>query len=206
MPDFHEVQLDVGIDYGMTGGAEFETEIVATAGGRETRGIVYPADLGSWQLGERSIAKATLTYLDGFFRARHGMAYGFRAKIWGDYVLPRQQIGVGNGSQTAFQIYKTYPDPSLPYSKNLKKIVSGSLSVWKNALLQSSGFSLNYDTGVLTFSGPPTSGHAIEVACEYDTPVRFGMDKFTARFDAWDAASGEAHFYISSLPIVEIPV
>src|SRR3989304_5814859 len=89
MPDFHEVQLDVGIDYGMTGGAEFETEIVATAGGRETRGIVYPADLGSWQLGERSIAKATLTYLDGFFRARHGMAYGFRAKIWGDYVLPR---------------------------------------------------------------------------------------------------------------------
>src|SRR3989304_228427 len=46
MPDFHEVQLDVGIDYGMTGGAEFETEIVATAGGRETRGIGYPGGPG----------------------------------------------------------------------------------------------------------------------------------------------------------------
>lgn len=206
MPDFHEVQLDMGIDYGAVGGPVFSTEITQTHGGWEKRNIQWSEDLGSWQLGERSVSLSDLEYLDGFFRARAGQAYGFRAKIWADYKIARQSIGVGDGNTQDFQIAKIYPDTVAAYTKVIKKIVAGTLTLWVDDVETVAGFTLDYDTGIIHFDVAPAGGVAIEVKCEFDTPVRFGVDKFTSTFDAYDEGSGEAHFYISSLPIEEIRV
>jgi len=206
MPDFHEVQLDMGIDYGAVGGPVFQTDITKTHGGWEKRNIQWSQDLGDWQLGERVISLSDLEYLDGFFRARFGQAYGFRAKIWSDYKLTRQGIGVGDGMQTDFQIAKIYPDTVAAYTKIIKKIVNGMFTLWLAGVETAAGFTLDYNTGIITFDAPPANGDTIEVECEFDTPVRFGVDKFTSTFQAYDPDTGIAHFYISSLPIEEIRV
>ena len=42
--------------------------------------------------------------------------------------------------------------------------------------------------------------------CEFDIPVRFDTDKFSASFDAYRDSDGESLFTISSLPVIEIRV
>jgi uncharacterized protein (TIGR02217 family) len=133
-----------------------------------------------------------------FFRARKGRAYGFRFKDWSDYRVTGQLIGAGNGTQTAFQLTKTYTSGGENETRPLKKPVSGTLKIYKDSVLQSSGVSVDHNTGLVTFTTAPATGVLITADCEFDVPVRFDTDRLAIRIQSHEL------FVWDQIPLVEI--
>ena len=140
------------------------------------------------------------------FRAHFGNLYPFPFKDWGDYQLTNEQIAIGDGSDTTFQIIKTY-DPS-----QVLLSTPGSLTYVREIYLPRSGLVVKVNgvtqtltthytigsTGIITFVSPPTTGHAITVTGEFDVPVRFNTPKLDLTINENNIAE------IGSLPIREV--
>lgn len=198
MPSFHEVQFPPKIAYGATGGAEFNTAIATTFGGFEQRNVNWQKSRGRWDVSSGLKNQSDMDALQAFFRARFGKAYGFRFKDWADYKGIGQILGTGNGAQTAFQIIKIYTSGANSYTRDIKKLVSGTVNIYKNSVLQSSGFTLDTTTGIVTFSAAPAAGVIVSADFEFDVPVRFDTDTISVRAD------GPGFYVWDSVPIVEL--
>jgi uncharacterized protein (TIGR02217 family) len=57
--------------------------------------------------------------------------------------------------------------------------------VYKNAVLQTTGVSVDAATGLVTFSTPPAAGQVITASFQFDVPVRFDVDRLAASLDAY---------------------
>lgn len=197
MAAFHEVQFPPKIAYGATGGPMFNTSITTTQGGFEQRNINWLKSLGRWDVSTGIKNKGDMDAVIAFFRARFGKAYGFRFKDWSDFQVVGQNIGTGNGSQTAFQLTKTYTSGSNSYIRDIKKPVSGTVTIYLNSILQSSGFTVDHTIGIVTFTVAPGAGVVVSADYDFDVPVRFDTDALAVRID------GPAQYLWDSIPIVE---
>jgi uncharacterized protein (TIGR02217 family) len=197
MPVFHEVQFPPKIAYGATGGPEFNTTISTTFAGFEQRNVNWQKARGRWDVSTGIKNKADMDAVIAFFRARYGKAYGFRFKDWSDYQGVGQNIGTGDGVETEFQLKKTYVSGGNTYVRDIKKPVNGSVSIYLNSVLQGSGYSIDYTTGIVTFTVAPGSSVAVTADYEFDVPVRFDTDLINVR------AEGPAQFVWDAIPIVE---
>jgi uncharacterized protein (TIGR02217 family) len=215
--DFEEVRLEANlIIYGAVGGPRFSTDVIVVRSGREKRNVNWSHSRGRWELGEREIDTAELHSVGGFFRARQGRAQGFRWKDWADYqatntpltrngVTTQGQLGDGTGGEgTAYQLNKIYTSGATTTTRKITKPVSGTIQVYKNGILQSSGYTLDTITGVVTFTVAPGGADTLLWAGQFDTPVRFDTDEFRSRFDVVRTSDGEAIHWLMSLPIVEM--
>lgn len=173
---FHEVRIPETISYGVQGGVGFKTDIIENFAGFEQRNISWSQIKGKWTISYNTRNKSDLSILNAFFIARRGKAYGFRFKDWSDYQATNQSIGVGNGTITTFQLIKIYSDAASSYVRTIKKPVSGTVKIYFNGTLQSSGYTVNNTTGIITFTTAPTSGVVITADFEFDVPVRFDTD------------------------------
>lgn len=142
--------------------------------------------------------KADMDVVQAFFRARYGKAYGFRFKDWSDYQALGQTLGTGNGAQTAFQLAKNYTSGAYGYSREISKPVSGTVKIYLNSVLQSSGFSTDHATGIVAFTVAPGAGVIVSADFDFDVPVRFDTDALLVRAD------GPGIFVWDAIPIVEL--
>lgn len=201
---FHEVQLPSDIAFGARGGPLFSTDIVTTFGGNEQRNANWSAGLGLWNVAHGIKTASQLSALIAFFRARQGRAHGFRFKDWTDYSVTGGNIGTGDNSETGFQLRKQYTSGAVTYNRDCKKIVSGSYTIYVDAIEQTEGGSNDYtmdvDTGLITFNSAPASMAVITADFEFDVPVRFDTDHFNASIEAYQTYSWP------EIPIVEIRV
>jgi uncharacterized protein (TIGR02217 family) len=117
-----------------------------------------------------------LDELIAFFRARKGKAYGFRFKDWTDYKAAGQLIGTGDGAIRIFQLVKRYPSGSVIEVRTITKPVAGMVRIYKDAVEQLSGWSVDVTTGIITFTTAPAVGLTITADFELDVPVRFDTD------------------------------
>lgn len=200
MTGFAEVQFPPDISYGSSGGPEYTTDIVVSVSGHEQRNVNWAQARLRYNVGKGVKTAAQLAGLIAFFRARKGRAYGFRFKDWSDYKAEGEVLGTGNGSATQFQLVKRYISGSVQETRSITKPVSGTVNLYRNGVLQSSGVSVNYTTGVVTFSTAPASGHAITADFEFDVPVRFDTDRLAATMDSYGT-----HSWVD-IPLVEIRV
>jgi len=278
MASFSEERLDVGVDYGVTGGPEYHTTIIVIGSGHEQRNEEWAASRGRWQLGERTITRDTLDMLQAFFRARRGKAQGFRWKDWGDYRAVNEALTL-DGSPT-LQLQKRYSSGADTYVRDIQKPVSGTVTLRRSGSAYTPA-SIDYTTGVVTLvadssvnitgitnanPGVVTTGAAhgfatgdvvwirdvlgmtevnervftvtvvdatsfeigedttsygsyggggyvdkypqpsdsMDWSGEFDVPVRFDTDVFSAEFLAVQQGTDEAAFHLASLPVVEI--
>ncbi len=195
---FVEVRFPEDISYGSSGGPEYATDVVVTAGGYEKRGSNWAAARARYNVAHGVKTKAQLDALIAFFRARQGRAYGFRFKDWADFEAAGQGIAVGNGSQTAFQLIKTYSSGSVAETRLITKPVAGTVSVYLDSVLQASGWSVNTATGVVTFTSAPANGVEIQADFEFDVPVRFDTDRLSTILESYGIYS------ILDIPLVEL--
>ena len=198
MPTFHEIQFPSKIAYGASGGPEFNTTITTTQAGFEQRNINWQKARGRWDVSTGIKNKTDMETVIAFFRARFGKAYGFRFKDWSDYQGVNQSLGTGNGTKTAFQLVKNYFSGSNSYSRDIKKPVSGTVKIYLNSILQSSGFTIDHATGMVTFSSAPANGVLVNADFDFDVPVRFDADQLAVRID------GPGQYLWDAIPIVEI--
>jgi hypothetical protein len=98
-----------------------------------------------------------------------------------------------------FQFVKQYGDAAAIRTRTLNKLVAGTPRIAIGGVEQLSGFTVDVNTGEVTFSSPPASG-VITGGCEFHVPVRFSNDTdewLSVSFD--DFGTGSA-----SVELVEI--
>ena len=197
---FHDIRFPEKIAVGAVGGAEFNTEIRSLNSGLEKRNQNWSDTRHVFDVSHGIKTQNELDELKEFFLARQGRTHSFRFKDWSDYELDRQLIGTGDGSALEFQIFKLYTSSTQTYTRNLEKIVSGTISVWVAGTLQSAGsdYTVNLLTGKISFTSAPATGQNIEVKCEFDVPVRFNTDQMRVSFDDYNI------YTWGQIPIIEV--
>lgn len=194
---FREERLPVMIERGALGGPRFNTTVLPLESGHEQRNQNWQEALQAFNLSYGLRKKDDRTALAGydtiraFFYKMRGRAFGFRFKDWTDFQINNQLIGTGDGTQTAYQVFKRYGAVATSfYDRDIRKLVSGTLTVFiNNVEFSSANYAVDNNTGIITFTTAPTVGQAISVTCEFDVPVRFDSDAFDLQAQYIDAVS-----------------
>lgn len=181
---FHDVRLPEDVEKGAKGGPRFKTDILDLASGREKRNIAWQYTRGEWDLSYGMDTKSNHEAVLAFWYARQGRAHSFRFKDWTDYQIGTdsldlpQEIATGDGSTTSFQIVRRYTSGTYTFSRPVTRPVAGTVRVFLDDVEQLSGWTVDVDTGLITFSSAPTASpdQSIGVVCEFDVPVRFDID------------------------------
>lgn len=195
---FEEVRFPMDISYGSAGGPEYSTDIVEIASGFEQRNSNWADARARYNVAHGVKTKAQLDTLIAFFRARRGRAHGFRFKDWADFQAVEENIGVGDNSTTIFQLVKNYISGSQSEQREITKPVDGTVNIYIDDVLQSSGVSVDTTTGLVTFSVAPAADEIITASYEFDVPVRFDTDRLSASLDQY----GSHSWY--DIPLIEI--
>ncbi len=204
---FHEVRFPEGVSYGSSGGPERRTEIATLGSGFEERNSPWAHSRRRYDAGYGVRDLNDLHAVIAFFEARHGRLHGFRYKDWLDWkscppldeVSPGDQnIGVGDGERTAFQLVKRYVSGAQSYTRPIHKPVAGTVRVAVDGVELTSGWSVDATTGLVTFDAAPAAGAVVSAGFEFDVPVRFDTDRLDISLSRFRA--GE----IPHIPLIEL--
>src|SRR5471030_2821848 len=110
---FIEIQFPNDISYGATGGPIYSSDVVSLFSGHEQRNSNWKNARAKYNIASGVKTEKQWQVLIAFFRARRGKAIGFRFKDWSDYSAVGQQIGIGDGVKTDFQLVKFYTSGSV---------------------------------------------------------------------------------------------
>jgi uncharacterized protein (TIGR02217 family) len=197
---FHDVRFPPDISYGASGGPGYSTSVITVASGHERRNSNWQAARGRWNVAHGLKKREQVAALIAFFRARRGRAYGFRFKDWTDFQGLAQVIGTGNGSLKTFQLVKNYASGGVIESRTITKPVAGTVKVYRNGVLVTSGVTIDTATGIVTFSTAPGSGVIVTADFEFDVPARFDTDQMDLTIETYQLGSW------GQVPVVEIRV
>lgn len=140
------------------------------------------------------------------YRAHFGSLYPWRFKDWSDYTATDEVFGTGDGSETQFQLSKTY-DPS-----QILLNTPGTFFYVRDILLLATAPVIEVDgvektvttdytisaSGVVTFTSAPAAGKQLTWTGEFDVPVRFDTDQLPVVMNESDLVA------IRSIPIKEV--
>ncbi|MFT4967503.1 MAG: hypothetical protein ACI9CD_000510 [Candidatus Deianiraeaceae bacterium] len=136
-----------------------------------------------------------ITLLENFFHTVRGQMYSFKILDITDFHI--QNAICKKIDAQSVQIQKVNQFQELQHKKDITKPKEGTVKIFKDNAIIISGYSVNYQTGVISFN-EDVSNSQITVSCEYFHHVRFGEDAiaFTMK--------GGASFEIAHLTIVEV--
>lgn len=201
---FVEARFPECVSFGSAGGPGFRTSIFELDSGYVAANIEWERIRAQYDVTFENATPADIVEVEEFFYSMRGRAIGFRYKDWGDYTIANQNIFLGDGSKTVFDIFKRYSSGGIHYDRPIKKIVAGTLTqinVDGVAKMVTTDFTVQTDAGTVTFNTAPANGAIGElVYCEFDVPVRFDTDVLGVAYDDFQRLS------IQSLPLVEILV
>jgi uncharacterized protein (TIGR02217 family) len=205
---FHEVSLPLPFALGASGGPERRVDIVALASGAEARNTPWAHGRRRYDVGGAVRSLDELHTLIAFFEARRGKLHGFRFRDPFDFksCAPSQTVGTtdqvlgeGDGVRTAFQLTKTYGDGESAYARPIVKPIAGSVQIAiDGAACDPEDFTVDASTGGITFAEAPPDGAALTAGFQFETPVRFDIDRLEFSLDGFGAGRAIA------VPLVEI--
>ncbi|MEH6830862.1 MAG: DUF2460 domain-containing protein [Sulfitobacter sp.] len=209
--NFHEVQFPTDLSFGALGGPQRRVDVVTLANGFEERNTpwahsrrVYDAGLGLRSLDD-------VENVIAFYEARFGQMYGFRWKDWSDFKSGKpsvaingqdQQIALGDGVTTTFQLIKTYRSGGHVYERPITKPVRGSvlIAVEQDDKLDTIDYTVDDTTGLITFTNPPDPDTRVFAGYEFDVPVRFDSDSLLTNIASFNAGQ------VPDIPVREVRV
>jgi uncharacterized protein (TIGR02217 family) len=199
---FAEIQFPADISYGATGGPTYSTDVVSMFSGHEQRNSNWKNSRSRYNIATGVKTEEQWQALIAFFRARRGKAIGFRFKDWSDYKAQNQQIGIGDGETAEFQLVKNYTSGNTIITREIKKPVDGTVKVHKSGNLRgaTADYSVDYTTGIISFTEAPEARVIITADFEFDVPVRFDTDELQLSMDNFNSGSW------SSIPLIEVRV
>jgi len=206
---FHEVRFPPNLSFGSVGGPERRTEIVTLSSGHEERNTPWAESRRRYDAGVGLRSLDDVADLIAFFEARSGQLHGFRWKDWADYRSGRalavsafddQEIGIGDGTRTRFQLVKRYVSGGESHERLITKPVAGSvrLALAGEALTASIDFSVDPTTGMVDLAVPPPEGGRLTAGFEFDVPVRFDTDSIQVSVASFRAGD------VPRVPVIEI--
>lgn len=215
---FHNVQLPPSVQYGSIGGPGFATIVQPSASGHEVR--VQRQSKARWRMSLMKELQSTAeaAALKSFAIERRGSMHSFRLKDNCDFTSASdgvsavtnldQVLGSGDGTETQFQVAKTYNNSGLaPYVRTITLPCTGTVVIAIDGTAQPSGWTLGSD-GIITFAGAPTLGQVVTAGFQFDVPCRFAtsVDEWLRlRLDSFGVWSLQGLDAIETLSEVENP-
>lgn len=189
---FYELSYPINPCPGTISGAGFSSAMFETDSGQRRYVRRHLQSRTFLDLAQQIQSHDDLYALITFYRRIGGVANGFRCMDWWDYATNAkgrlwgpnnteevactdQVLGVGDSSTTQFQLRKFYGDSDPIYTRTIKKPVAGTVLVGLNGVNQTSGWTLDTTTGIITFTSPPSAVDEISWGGEFDVPVHFDM-------------------------------
>ncbi len=196
----------------------YNTMVFTADSGHEQRNILWNQSRGAGDVGfpfagktDTIAGRTPMETIISHFRTKYGRAHTFPLKDWSDFDIgdqddpaaTRQTIGTGDDVTVDFQIFKRYSSGAANYDRTVYLIVSGTLFVYIDGALQteSADYTVNYLTGVITFSSAPAGGsvpEVIAVTTQFYNHIRYGIDSLNTAME--DALHGR----IPNIPIIEV--
>lgn len=202
--DFDNISFPGAISLNSVAGPEFSTDVTETAGGFEKRNQNWSGARLRFNVATGVRTEADYETILKFFYGRAGRARAFRFQDWSDYkscainATPAhgdQVLGVGDGAKQFFQLHKSYVSGPVTYVRKITRPVSGSVKVGLGGINQTSGWTVNLDTGLITFATPPAAGVAVSAGFLFDVPARFDIDRLEP-----------VHLFKGAVELPELPV
>lgn len=184
---FHDVQFPPKISLNSRVIAGYSTFVHQLDGGGSERVMRWSSALRAYDASYGIRSRTDFFAAYQFFLARGGPANAFRWKDWLDYTTAAdgvsdptafdQDLGVGDGSTTQFQLKKSYMSGPTTVVRNLEKPVAGTVLIGKDDVAQGSGWSVDTATGIVTFTTAPAAAAVLTSGCRFDVPARFRDDQ-----------------------------
>lgn len=189
---FHENAIyPAKLAVGSTFGWGFATSIIETTTGSEYRTARREVVRHTGDLSTGITDPEDLLTLKRFHMARRGALNGFRFKDPLDHlsndldpmdpdteITPQDQLlQLIEGETRKYQLTKTYSDDSgsgVPYIRKVTKPIAGTVVVSVDNVEQTSGWSVDTATGIVTFTNAPAG--QVRAGFEFHTPVRFDAE------------------------------
>ena len=208
---FAEVRFPANLSFGSVGGPERRTEVVTLANGFEERNAPWAHSRRRYDAGLGLRSLDDVEALIAFFEARQGELIGFRWKDWGDYKssLPSaeitafdQIIATGDDLTAVYPLRKIYASGGVEYFRPIAKPVAGTvrMGLGGDALQEGTEYAVDTATGLITFVHPPSLGSLITAGFEFDTPVRFDIDRIQTSVSSFKAGQ------VPNVPIIEVRI
>lgn len=224
---FHEIQFPTDMCIGSRGGPGFSTYITELDSGTEQRVSRWSTPRYQYDIAYTVKRFTQLAALRKFYNARMGCTYGFRYKDFVDFCSTAdglllsdglgaaivtnvdQSLGTGDGSTTQFQLTKTYSDGVGTVPRIISKPVhtnggghgNGTVVIAIGAVSQTTGWTVNSTSGIVTFTSAPSIGAVITAGFQFDVPVRFDKaidQELSCSIDDWNSGA------VASVPLIEI--
>ncbi len=180
-----------GLGWSVTKAPRFATRVQRAVSGRELRVLDQPYPIWTWTLtyallrdkwdtrgaGGLGVGYDELRTLAGFFLQQQGALQPFLFDDPTDDAVTGQAIGTGNASATVFQLVRSMGGFAEPITA--PNVVA---AIYFNGVLQSpAGYSVDGNSGLVTFATAPPAGQALTADFTYFFRVRFADD--TAEFE-----------------------
>ncbi len=175
-----------GLAWSVTKSPTFQTRIQRAVSGRELRALDYPYPLWQFTLAfdflrdNPAAGYDELRTLMGFYLRCRGAFGTFLFQDPTDYWVVGQQIGIGDGAKTIFQLQRAI-GTGLSGGGFSEPIVAPNVvkAVYLNGLVQDpSGYNVDPETGLATLSTAPVSGAIITADYNYYFRCRFVDDSY----------------------------
>lgn len=203
------------ISEGAVGGPTYNTSIAMTQDGREARNQNWDGSKLSYDVAFGVKTQDQLKELIAFFRSVKGKMHSFRFKDWTDYTATSSEgllgetnqsgafflSGVG-GTGPTYQLGKRYVTGAISEDRKIQKIVAGSYVIYKNAGAQTEGvdYTIDINTGIVTFAIDPGGGDALTASFQFDVPVRFDTDEMKVTLEHYN------RYVWGQIPLIEVRV
>jgi uncharacterized protein (TIGR02217 family) len=165
-----------GLSWSVTKQPRFATRIQRAVSGRELRALDQPNPIWTWTLTYSVLRDGggydELRTLMGFFLDQQGAFGAFLLVDPSDNSVTGQALGTGDGGTAAFQLVRSMGGFAEPITAP-----NAVTEVYVNGVVQSpGGYSVDADSGIVTFTTPPPAGEAVGADFTYYFRVRFAED------------------------------
>ena len=180
-----DVRLSRDIENGATARPRYATDVVTTEGGWEFRNERWEYPLFEFDFslapGDQFTPdndidpnQALGEFVD-LWHAAGGRANTFLFRHWADYRAREQEIGIGDGTTTQFQLYRNYVAGAVTRQRKITRPVLGSVVLYSEGVAVAG--SVDVSTGIVTYTSAPIDSALLTADFDFDLPVRFANDE-----------------------------
>tara|TARA_R110002124_G_scaffold256146_2_gene421800 strand:+ start:6648 stop:7271 length:624 start_codon:yes stop_codon:yes gene_type:complete len=204
---FDDIVFPLEISRQSVAGPEFSTDVTETGGGFERRNQNWEGGRLRFNVAPGVRMRSDHETLLAFFRCRAGKARGFRFRDWTDDrsgdlgaapTATDQLLGTGDGAQQFFQLRKAYVSGEVTQWRKITRPVEDTVKVALGGIEQETGWSVDLDTGLVSFDDPPPVDVIVTAGFQFDVPARFEIDRLEPVWLFPDA------YQAPEIPIIEI--
>jgi uncharacterized protein (TIGR02217 family) len=131
----------------------------------------------SFPVGKRA-GNTNLDEVTAAFLATGGGELSFDLRDYRESSVTDEAFGVGDGSTKVFPLTRTYAFGPVSHVRRIYRPVS-PITVKKAGIVQSSGYTVDYQLGVVTFTAAPAAAAVLSWSGDFNVPVRFDREQIS---------------------------